>query len=930
MDDLKLAFENNDPDLVLITEVIPKAQKNPIHEPLLSISGYNVFTNFKFDEPDLGCSGKRGIAVYIRNSIDCDQIVLEKCYDDHLWVEIKLRSNEKLLCGCIYRSPTKDKESLKNSTLAICDIINEITARKPTYLLICGDFNYPEIDWKNEYVDSTSTILPFIDCIQDNHLYQHVNKPTRYRHGHEPSLLDLILTSEEDMMSELIHKPGLGGSDHECLHFVFNCETENVIKPTHKNFRKADYTKIRTRLDVVDWGKVLEGNFEESYYAFCDTVEKATYGCIPDTTPAKRPKNIYLTPEAIRKKELKNRLWKRYKKSRTPYNNNRFVHARNDLRSLTRKLRREFERKIASEIKTSPKQFWSYVKSKTKCRQKIPPLKRTDGSFASSTVDKAETLNTFFSSVFTKENHDNIPDEIAITSMENPLDTFDISADDILKKLQNLKPGKSPGPDSWHPFFLKSIADQICMPLSMIFQKSLNESIVPEDWRKAHVTAIFKKGEKNLPSNYRPISLTSILCKLMESIVRDKIVQHMQENNLFYTSQHGFILSKNCMTNLLLCMEKWSEILENGDAVDVIYTDFSKAFDSVPHQRLLLKMKNLGITGKSLKWVEAFISNRKQRVRVDNSLSSWKDVVSGIPQGSVLGPILFVIFINDMPGILQNICQLFADDAKIFTAVNVRSDVEPKVLQDDLQKLCEWSKKWQLPFNTDKCKSLHIGKQNPFHKYKMNDKTLKQVYEEKDLGVVMDSDLKFHKQSAAAAKTANRILGIIKKSFAYLERSTVTTLYKSMVRPHLEYGNVIWGPTYQGDKLLLEKVQRRATKMVKDLKDLPYAKRLELLELPSLQYRRLRGDMIYTYKIITEKVDIDRSNFFDMRKSSTRGHQYKITKKKATIAARINNFSNRIIDEWNKLPSRILTAETTDKFKNKLDDVLVKRMYEHP
>ena len=252
MDDLKLAFENNDPDLVLITEVIPKAQKNPIHEPLLSISGYNVFTNFKFDEPDLGCSGKRGIAVYIRNSIDCDQIVLEKCYDDHLWVEIKLRSNEKLLCGCIYRSPTKDKESLKNSTLAICDIINEITARKPTYLLICGDFNYPEIDWKNEYVDSTSTILPFIDCIQDNHLYQHVNKPTRYRHGHEPSLLDLILTSEEDMMSELIHKPGLGGSDHECLHFVFNCETENVIKPTHKNFRKADYTKIRTRLDVVD------------------------------------------------------------------------------------------------------------------------------------------------------------------------------------------------------------------------------------------------------------------------------------------------------------------------------------------------------------------------------------------------------------------------------------------------------------------------------------------------------------------------------------------------------------------------------------------------------------------------------------------------------------------------------------------------------
>ena len=290
---------------------------------------------------------------------------------------------------------------------------------------------------------------------------------------------------------------------------------------------------------------------------------------------------------------------------------------------------------------------------------------------------------------------------------------------------------------------------------------SLSGSIVPSHWLQAYITAIHKKGAKNLPENYRPVSMTSIVCKLMESIVRDNIVNHMTNNDLFSQTQHGFVPLRNCMTNLLICIENWTEYLENGHPVDVIYTDFAKAFDRVSHKRLLKKLENIGIVGSTLNWIKAFLSNRTQCVRVENEYSSWSAVKSGIPQGSVLGPILFVIFINDMPGVAKSICQLFADDAKIYTCIKSPDDIMK--LQSDLDRLMEWSKKWQLPFNLDKCKRFHIGANNTLHEYTMGGNILEQVKEEKDLGVLIDAELKFHKQTAAAVKMANSVLGLIKK-----------------------------------------------------------------------------------------------------------------------------------------------------------------------
>ena len=407
---------------------------------------------------------------------------------------------------------------------------------------------------------------------------------------------------------------------------------------------------------------------------------------------------MYFTTEAVRKKDLKNKLWRRYKKSRSDYDYNRFKRAKNDLRCLTRELRARFENNIVKDIKLAPKKFWSYVQSKTKVRNKIPTLRRDDGSSAVTAHEKAEALNEFFASVFTDEDLGNLP--CAQRYEGEKLDNFTIPPETLLKKLHDLKPGKSPGNDGWHPVFLKNIADLIATPLARLFQKSLDQGYVSSEWRVACITAIHKKDAKDECGNYRPVSITSIICKLMESIVRDQIVQHMAIHNLFSKKQHGFVPNRNCMTNLLICMEMWTQFDEEGLPVDIIYTDFAKAFDRVPHERLLIKMRALGITGKTLGWIKAFLRGRKQCVRVENECSSWKSVMSGIPQGSVLGPILFVIFINDMPEVVTNMCQLFADDAKIFSGISSKDDVAS--LQSDLDNLSEWSDKWQLAFNVKK------------------------------------------------------------------------------------------------------------------------------------------------------------------------------------------------------------------------------------
>ena len=350
----------------------------------------------------------------------------------------------------------------------------------------------------------------------------------------------------------------------------------------------------------------------------------------------------------------------------------------------------------------------------------------------------------------------------------------------IAKTLKKMKDNKSPGVDEIPPKLLKEIVDQISTPLAKLFNLSLEERIVPSEWKEANITPLFKKGLRKKPVHYRPVSLTSVVCKLFETLIKDHMVEFLVKHKLINTFQHGFVKARSCLTNLLCFLEEITKWADDGSPVEVVYLDFQRAFDKVPHQRLSLKLKAHGIGNDVIKWIEEWLTHRRQRVIVDCEISNWKSVLSGVPQASVLGPILFLIYTNDLEDDISSKVLKFADDTKEFRKVTKQS------LQDDLNKLVKWSEKWQMLFNFGKCKCIYIGHGNMDEEYKIGDAVLGRTTQEKDLGVTFSADMKVSEQCRVAASKRNQILGLIRRTLTYKEKQLIVPLYKAIVRPHLE------------------------------------------------------------------------------------------------------------------------------------------------
>ena len=970
-EELSAIVKDISPDIVGVCEVLPKNFKEQIYPEEFKIEGYDMIPH-----PNIEKNTGRGSILYIKADLTHMPVELKgpgKNFEEHILQEIKIDDDDSALVALLYRSPASDHQ---NNSLLL-ELLSELSSLKP-HLVSMGDINLKGIDWVNMVPPGSNSedfAHRFVACLQDLYLTQHVKENTRQRGNDAASCLDLVITSDENYVLNLEQLAPLGKSDHSIIKFETPFKPPPNIPKIKVCYDKGDYHGLNEHLAKFNWDSEL-GEFPDDVNKQWEFFKTKYLEAESKFIPRKK---IYINGKlnkklsvkfdrktlALRKK--KNHLWSKMRKNLASEEEQlSFRRLRNKVKSLCAKAKKVVEKKIAKNAKSNPKGFWAYTQSQLKTKSSMPDLIRPGTEknpiYAKSDEEKAEVLVDYFSSVFTIEADLNNMPPFDERNYNKPLYDIEISEKMVYDKLRKIKVNKSPGPDNIHPRVLNNAACNLAKPLSIIFKTSLKTKTLPNEWKHANISAIFKKGKKTLPQNYRPVSLTSVVCKIMESIVRDAVVKHMTDNNLFSQYQFGFISGRSTVLQLLHVLNIWIEILDEGGTLDAIYCDFMKAFDKVPHKRLVYKVEKYGIKGNIIGWIDSFLSDRTQCVRINDHKSSFAPVTSGIPQGSVLGPILFVIYINDLPEVMSegSLAFLFADDTKMFRQIKTYKDLE--IQQQDIKSAVEWSNIWLLRFHPDKCVHLGIGAKrdliikenqpnlngiplkrkicekdvdkklgeelcNHKYHYDMDDHILKRSSVEKDIGVKIDNELKFNAHISSAVNQANRVMGITRKTFTNFNKETFLPIFKGLVRPQLEYAAPVWAPHHKHLKKNIEDVQRRATKRLPGMKDLTYSERLKQLNLPTLTYRRVRGDMIQVFKLVMpiKEKGYDSTLPKLLKLKSDLGIREVGGHNKQLYHGNIKNdpikysFNYRVCKLWNSLPQHVIDSPTIKAFEIALD-----------
>ena len=492
----------------------------------------------------------------------------------------------------------------------------------------------------------------------------------------------------------------------------------------------------------------------------------------------------------------------------------------------------------------------------------------------------------------------------------------------VVNLLSKLEDHKASGPDEIPTILLKRLATIISPILTLIFQASLHQCLIPTDWKTANIVPIFKKGERHNPSNYRPVSITCICSKLLEHIIYSHISLHLKKYDILCEEQHGFRTNRSCETQLISTVNDIAENLDARKQTDVILLDFSKAFDKVAHKRLCHKLCHLGINGSLLEWINCFLIGRTQRVIVNGEGSQFSKVSSGVPQGSVLGPLLFLCYINDITSCVSSSIKLYADDILIYRVVNTEDDC--KMLQRDLDALQCWAHKWTMFFNPGKCEFLRItNKQSRIlFQYTIQSTLIREVTQAKYLGVTLNSKLTWSNHISNITSKANSVYGFLRRNFNNCPAKTKSALYKSMVRPILEYASNVWSPHCNNHIHVVESVQRRAARFTVNCYSRyeSVSSMLEKLNWPTLKERRDELKLIMLYKIIHGHAHVQPNLplTYSPSNGTTRGHNNKFMQPATRTDIYKYSFFPTAVKLWNNLPTDVINAKCIEQFKKLL------------
>lgn len=727
-------------------------------------------------------------------------------------------------------------------------------------ILIFGDFNIPEYyayhinKVRSRNVNSLLNFMNYLNISQHNFISNSNNK-----------ILDLVLCNKP---CNVVHSPELlvqEDNHHPALlceiNGLFNRKNEGFplynstdVQPD-LNFKKANFQALYQELTLTDWSCLsFIPDVNNAVHIFYDKLREILVKHVPIKQKLNYNRQFprWFSKQIIDMWKAKEKAKKTYNASKNPEDHNEFKRLRSSLKLHIREAYSRFVRDAEESIRNNPNKFWTFINSK-KNTTAIPSTMVNNNQNIDDPQGIVNTFADFFSGAFVTSG--NFTSNSNANNV-NVLNLMRVSESDILSAIKKLKNNMCMGPDLIPAFLLRDCAVIFCKPLLILFNLILTSGIFPDAWKLSRITPVHKKGVMNNFDNYRPIAILCNFCKVFEIILHSFISPHV--SNIVMPEQHGFIQGRSTASNLMCVTQFISEVLDGGSQVDVIYTDFSKAFDRLDHGLLLSSLDEAGLCTGLVSLCQSYLTGRSQFVQYRGFKSNAFPQTSGVPQGSILGPLFFIIFINDIANDSNVHYLLYADDLKMYCRITSLSDCVN--LQSNIAALDNWCRKNKLPLNASKCKvmSFHRKKSAFLFDYALDGEVLERPDYVKDLGVFFDSELSFSHHIDECLTAAYKSLGfIVRNSRDFGDITTLRLLFITFVRSRLEYASVIWCPIYTIYVTLIERVQRRFFKSAVFLLDGVYPPRgtpqdqfLVRFNLQSLLTRRTMYSVVFLFKLI--------------------------------------------------------------------------------
>lgn len=879
------------PDIMVITEtwLHPNIDNSELCPP-----GYNIVRKDR-------ASRGGGIAIFFKQSYQLTPVSMSIDYEVLL---CKLTCHNVSLMVCaVYRPPNTPVSMIIDLNTYLLQHV-----KCSTNFILLGDFNLPCIDWDtlSAHSQDRANGEALIDLAFSLNLTQIINSPTRFE-----SLLDLVFLSDNLGSKEYSFEVVEGISDHDMVHVSISLGQTPRSRTTVvsiPDFNRAD------DVSIIDFLELSLGTFEELsiecgadvealWFSFKNIVNKCVVKYVPYRMKKTHVHNPWIDRDIL---HLKRRIARVRKKT----NRNRTSSCRQLISGLTSSLKKKirtakekfFNVTLRSFIKSSPQKFWRYISPRGK-------------SFVQSNLS-ANEFNAFFKSVFTDDDgltHGFRP------SLVPKIDDVTITQEGVFNLLlTKVDTKKSAGPDMIPNTFLKRYAEWVSKYLVIMFRASIEHAALPSDWKTAKVIPVHKGGDSNLASNFRPISLTSTTCKLMEHIIFTHIASYLDKHNLIYKKQHGFRKSLSTTTQLIELTHDLAETINERGQTDVVFLDFSKAFDKVSHPKLIVKLSNVLKNSQITDWITAYLTNRTQYVHYKKVDSSKLLVTSGVPQGSVLGPLLFLVFINDIADNIDIPLRLFADDCIIYKKIGDLDDNYK--LQKALDEIFKWCTQWQMKLNYDKTAVMTVScqKRPILFSYNLSGQSLQRVNEFKYLGLIFNNKLNWNLHLETTVNKARGTLFALRRKLKFADPDTKLIAYKAFVRPILEYASSVWSPYTKVGINKLESIQKQAARFIYNNfnRNTSPTQLLARAQLQSLDKRADVERLKILYNILNGSIHIDSTSYLQpsLSGSSRLNHSRSLRQYRFTNDCYRYSFFPRAIRGWNNLSNDIVTLTSVHAF----------------